>query len=87
MAESKIYLAVPFAEKDAAKALGARWDPALKKWYVTAGKELALFAKWLTDSPAASVASPRPNAVTAAPVTEPADKDFVAYQADLPPWD
>ncbi|NYH79220.1 hypothetical protein FHR84_002554 [Actinopolyspora biskrensis] len=29
----RIWLDVPFAEKDAAKAAGARWDPAEKRWY------------------------------------------------------
>jgi len=32
MAE-RIWLDVPFAEKDAAKAHGARWDPKAKRWY------------------------------------------------------
>lgn len=27
------YLDVPYAEKDAAKALGARWDPTARRWY------------------------------------------------------
>jgi len=27
------YLDVPFAEKDKAKALGARWDPQARRWY------------------------------------------------------
>ena len=30
----KIYLAVAYAQKDAAKKLGAKWDPKRKKWYV-----------------------------------------------------
>ncbi|MFI3136422.1 MAG: DUF5710 domain-containing protein, partial [Methylococcaceae bacterium] len=38
MADSKIYLNVPFAQKDEAKALGARWDAAQKKWYISADK-------------------------------------------------
>ena len=29
----KIYLKIPFKNKDLAKKLGARWDPALKSWY------------------------------------------------------
>ncbi len=40
-------LKVPFAEKDEAKRLGARWDAAKKKWYVPAGVELAPFARWM----------------------------------------
>lgn len=30
----KLYLNVPFAEKEEAKRLGARWDPELKLWFV-----------------------------------------------------
>ncbi len=29
----KVYLSVPFSRKDEAKALGAKWDNLLKKWY------------------------------------------------------
>lgn len=41
------YLIVDFKEKDAAKALGARWDGAQRQWYVPEGRELAPFAQWL----------------------------------------
>lgn len=30
---ARAWLDVPYAEKDAAKALGARWDPQTKRWY------------------------------------------------------
>lgn len=30
---TRVYLDVPYAEKDAAKTLGARWDQAAKRWY------------------------------------------------------
>ncbi|ASR33859.1 DNA primase [Prauserella marina] len=33
MAEDRIWLDVPYREKDPAKAAGARWDPAAKRWY------------------------------------------------------
>jgi len=33
MATERIWLDVPFAEKDEAKRSGARWDPAAKRWY------------------------------------------------------
>jgi hypothetical protein len=33
MATERIWLDVPFAEKDAAKEAGARWDRAAKRWY------------------------------------------------------
>jgi len=34
VADHKIYLAVPYEEKDEAKKLGAKWDPKRKKWFV-----------------------------------------------------
>jgi len=42
-------LKVPFAEKDAAKALGAEWDLARRIWFVKAGADLAPFKRWLPD--------------------------------------
>jgi hypothetical protein len=50
MVTSKIYLNVPYAQKDAVKALGARWDAANKKWYVPADIDNTLFAKWQSES-------------------------------------
>lgn len=44
---SRQYLNVPFAQKDAAKSLGARFDGAVKRWYVDEGRDLAEFAQWL----------------------------------------
>ena len=44
MTFSKIYLNVPYAEKDAAKALGAKWDAAKKKWYVLGDKDIRVLA-------------------------------------------
>lgn len=41
-ASKRTYLRVPFAEKDAAKALGAKWDSRRKKWYTHAGDTYAL---------------------------------------------
>ena len=31
--DARIYLNVPYAEKEHAKSLGAKWDPKNKKWY------------------------------------------------------
>jgi hypothetical protein len=42
-------LKVSFAEKDKVKALGARWDPALKVWYVENAPDLAPFAAWIPE--------------------------------------
>jgi hypothetical protein len=46
----RIDLKVPFAEKDAAKALGARWDAAKKLWYVQDVADLTAFLRWIPDS-------------------------------------
>jgi putative DNA primase/helicase len=43
----RTYLAVPFAEKDEAKALGAKWDREAKSWFVPAGTDLAPLSAWL----------------------------------------
>lgn len=45
-----IVLKVPYAEKDEAKALGARWNPTRKCWYVPDGKDAAPFAQWVDAS-------------------------------------
>jgi len=102
MAESKTYLKVPFAQKDAAKALGAKWDAVNKKWYVPAGKDTTLFAKWQTEVlaselPTTPMTKPRARATVSqnnasannggqGVITHAADKDFVAYNGDEPPW-
>jgi len=44
---ARTILKVPYAEKDEAKGLGARWDPARKTWYVDSAKDLSLFERWL----------------------------------------
>jgi len=49
-----VFLDVPYHEKDEAKRLGAKWDPAERKWYVPAGGSLELFARWLPESGEAS---------------------------------
>ena len=50
----RINLATPFAEKDAVKALGARWDATKKLWYITDVADLAPFARWIPDLAAAT---------------------------------
>lgn len=44
------YLTSSFKDKDRVKALGARWDPAQRQWYVPEGLALAPFAEWLPAS-------------------------------------
>jgi N12 class adenine-specific DNA methylase/predicted RNA methylase len=47
LATEKTWLHVPFKEKDAAKALGIKWDRAEKSWYALEGSDLTPLQKWL----------------------------------------
>jgi hypothetical protein len=62
-------LQVPFAEKEEAKKLGARWDPARKVWYVENKPDLTAFGKWITGNTVTAASSSLPkqpaNQVTA----------------------
>lgn len=44
------YLTVDFKEKDTVKALGARWDSGQRQWYVPERRELAPFARWMSNT-------------------------------------
>ncbi|VTU41920.1 exodeoxyribonuclease VII large subunit [Variovorax sp. RA8] len=44
--QERHYLNVPYKEKDAAKALGARYDPESRRWWVHPATDLSAFAKW-----------------------------------------
>lgn len=43
----RIYLQVPYVEKDTAKSLGVRWDPQKKQWYVPSNYDVQKVEKWL----------------------------------------
>ena len=43
----RTYLAVPYAEKDQAKAAGAKWDREAKAWFAPAGTDLQPLSAWL----------------------------------------
>jgi hypothetical protein len=42
----RIYIDVPYAQKDEAKLLGARWDAEVRRWYITDKQDVLLFSKW-----------------------------------------
>ncbi|MBS0357070.1 MAG: hypothetical protein JSR83_24560 [Proteobacteria bacterium] len=67
-------LKVPFAEKDDAKRLGARWDPANKTWYVKDAEDLTSFARWL-PAPGEAAATP--------PTSQPATRSRPATAAAM----
>lgn len=50
--QSRTYLAVPYIEKNEAKALGAKWDKNAKSWYAPEGINIdeSGLSKWLIDA-------------------------------------
>ena len=90
----RFYLAVPYAQKDEAKGLGARWDPTRKRWYVPEGLDLSVFQRWAPEIPEAE-ASPAGKAAKSqvrphdAPgvVIPSADPNFIPYPGEAPPWE
>jgi len=89
----RINLVTPFAEKDAVKALGARWDAAKKCWYVVDVVDLTPFARWIPSMDAAidvssGATKPKftlPPAFAATPPKSPDDKADCG--CDVLPWE
>jgi putative DNA primase/helicase len=50
----RVYIDVPFPEKDEVKQLGARWDRQQQSWYIPAAVDASLFARWATTSQSGS---------------------------------
>lgn len=46
----RVYIDVPYAERQAARDLGARWDRALRSWYVPEGQKAERFSRWPSRS-------------------------------------
>jgi Domain of unknown function (DUF5710) len=94
----KINLVSPFAEKDAAKALGARWDSAKKTWYVTDVADLTPFQRWIpnmeADTATAFAATRRTAPRTPQVLTEESKGAITGPSLDVPhcgcevlPWE
>lgn len=89
----RVNLKVPFAEKDEAKRLGAKWDAALKVWYIENAPDQSPFDKWLpasnvtsggvTASKNAAATAPRTTGITTA------GSKYVELPrvCDCPPWE
>lgn len=92
----RINLVTPFAEKEAVKALGARWDAAKKLWYIVDVADLTPFARWIPNMDAAKdgsdngpQANPRislPKPTNAAAQSKSAD-DKADCGCDVLPWE
>ncbi|MFH0784661.1 MAG: zincin-like metallopeptidase domain-containing protein [Pseudomonadota bacterium] len=50
-AVDRVYLDVPFRQKDEAKALGARWDRRERSWFIPVDIDSSPFEKWLNKAP------------------------------------
>lgn len=77
------YLDVPFKAKDEAKALGARWDPDARKWYVPDGRDLAPFQTWLSGGTMAA-ASVSASATDMVAVPQMALQDVAVVKKGIP---
>ncbi|MDR1835060.1 MAG: DUF5710 domain-containing protein [Fusobacteriaceae bacterium] len=38
---------MPYREKEEAKALGAKWDPNERKWFIYPELDQSLFSRWM----------------------------------------
>ncbi len=91
----RINLVTPFAEKDAAKALGARWDAAKKCWYIVDVADLTPFSRWIPSMEAAmnvsggapKIAKPKCSLPTAANTPSTSGSDVADCGCDVLPWD
>lgn len=88
----RINLVTPFAEKDAVKALGGRWDAAKKCWYIVDVADLAPFARWIPDMAAAKggslqMAKQKPSLPTTAGTPSKPANDVADCGCQVLPWD
>jgi len=96
--QMRINLVTPFAEKDEAKALGARWDAAKKCWYIVDIADLTPFLRWIPNMEAAmaeSNAGATPQSKPKFSLAKPTeagtqskpDNDKADCGCDVLPWD
>jgi len=83
----RTYLNCPFDEKDQAKALGARWDAAKKRWYVEDAKDLGPFARWLEPEGAAAAGKSPAARADSSPGVRTGPKEVPHCGCDALPWE
>ncbi|EAU7918053.1 DUF1738 domain-containing protein [Salmonella enterica] len=49
-AQERVYLAVPYGERQVAKAAGAQWDKVAKSWYAGPNADMDKLQRWLPDN-------------------------------------
>lgn len=86
MLDARTYLKVPYADRDAAKGLGASWDGLRKSWYLPPGADLASFEKWpVVPAPAVAVKAKAPGASTDGAIVNQPSEDEVTQEPVEPP--
>jgi hypothetical protein len=93
----RINLVTPFAEKDAVKALGARWDAAKKLWYIVDVTDLTPFLRWIPNmetamensdtTQQATKSKSTPSKPTKAPAPSKSVNDVPHCGCDVRPWE
>ncbi|MFL6675045.1 MAG: DUF5710 domain-containing protein [Massilia sp.] len=83
-----IRLDVPYADKDQAKALGARWNPKGRFWYVPDGVLVTPFEPWVPDSDTPASGASSENGSAARPpkqeaTARPGSKDLVVGKTNI----
>ena len=79
------FLTVPYAEKDQAKSLGARWNAEKKKWYVPDGTNLTPFNKWIASDGRAGESPSKSSPMEEIGMTITGDQ-FIERSHDCIPW-
>lgn len=81
-------LQVPFAEKDEAKRLGARWDATKRVWYVQNMTDPSAFKRWLPEheSPAPAPAGVTASKSAGTAATLRTGPRFFELSCDCLPW-
>lgn len=99
----RVYLNVPFAEKDDAKQHGARWDPVCAKWWINR-HDIATHPgihRWIIDNAALAARAKaafdfierkppaKPNRVNSKPPVATRASNFLlpTCACSTPPWD
>ena len=89
----RLNLKVPYAEKDQAKKLGARWDAGRKVWYVEGREDVSAFSRWSPTPHDPSSPAPAPRRTAAANnaassgVRTGAEYVEQPRLCDCPPWE
>lgn len=78
VSKEKIFIDVPYKEKDAAKELGAKWDRAERSWFIPPGLDSSPFQKWQNQEQANSGQEKASNPPAQQPAEQEVKKTYLA---------